>query len=924
MNRKKNLLPIVPLLFASCTAMGQTNTGSGAGLDHLNEESVMEYLASNNLETLLNRDFTNFNIPESERDQKRALIELGQLNDFRGTIAARRALALKVAKGLDALLPKATNPDTVLQQAFDLTQAGITPTVTAMEYFGENPVNQADLKPVAETAKKLYEKVMVLDQAKLDAMLAGIKDMAQFNAVQPVMNKLRNQKLIAEFSDNLQASYALCISLAKNDPQRKKLAEDTIKYLRDFDTPQSGLQPGVRVQIGKLQLLEGDPAAAKATFDSLLDPKNPTTPPPSVQNQNDARYFGIVALIQSKKLNDAEKAIPDLENWQTATYMPTLRSTSDQNSVKASLSMLKFRLYSAQSDLANIDADKKEKNDKAIDVLAELIKSQDSRDLKDLVFDQLIDRIPAEPDYKTLNPLILIALEEQGISEVVKPDDAPVDEKKLNRAIDAARELVSRKGQPGVDAAAASRAAQFIAYAYDRLKEGKQAATAFMDFAASDQTDMAKANDAMHKAARWVFKLHKSDPEGSRDLYDRFLPMAINPPFNRREFAFGYGALLFSTNDYKNAAENFAKVPKTSKNYNDAQKMQLLALDLQLTDSNMTAADKEKNANEIIELARNIDSLLTNATTTDDKAKYADWVVLADGVAADVARSVLKKPDESLEILTGYENRIAGAKDPQSAHINALKLRVSDYLDLKKVDDAVNTVVALLKENPEKGQDLMFDVLKTVEHEKDIATELVAKRDLAAAKATLSDFVVEWATKKNDSQLATYQLYAADAKREAAELAQDPRVKQAGLQEALRDYTLLNSRKPNDAYTLGIGLTQYDLGNYKEAMKALGSLVTGNKVGQPMMTMNVGGVEKQVDNPQYWECNYKDCRSVVEVYKQNRNDPTAQQDLKLTGQWVGALFISNGSHTGGTTYHDDFIALKNEIAELEGGTKPAK
>ena len=110
--------------------------------------------------------------------------------------------------------------------------------------------------------------------------------------------------------------------------------------------------------------------------------------------------------------------------------------------------MLKFRLYSAQSDLANDDDEKKKTNDQAIDVLSTLLKDQPS--LKDLVYDQLIGRIPAKPDLATLNPLILQALQQQGFDEVVKKPDEIVDSKKLTRAIAAARKLSAAKASRGL------------------------------------------------------------------------------------------------------------------------------------------------------------------------------------------------------------------------------------------------------------------------------------------------------------------------------------------------------------------------------------------------------------------------------------------------------------------------------------------
>ncbi len=79
----------------------------------------------------------------------------------------------------------------------------------------------------------------------------------------------------------------------------------------------------------------------------------------------------------------------------------------------------------------------------------------------------------------------------------------------------------------------------------------------------------------------------------------------------------------------------------------------------------------------------------------------------------------------------------------------------------------------------------------------------------------------------------------------------------------------------------------------------------------------MGPTGQLVDNVQFWEANYKDVRSVVEVFKKNPGDPAAQKNLEAARQYIGVLYINNGAKTGGKTYHDDFEKLKAEIATLQ-------
>ena len=924
--------PLLPLLLAA-SASAQTNGGTGKGLDSLDEKQVMVQLATSNLPTLLQRDFDNFNITAGDRDQIQTYIKLKQLeNGANLRVAERRALVLSVAHGLDAGISKASDVDALLDQGTTLFSDGIVPAVSELEYFGEDPVAQAQLKPVAETAKKLFQQVVALASSRIDVLGDSLKTDADLPRIKPQLDKMRTDKFTGQYMDN-RSSYALCISTPKSDPSRKTLADAAIEYLTQFDNADSGQQANVRLQMAKLQLAKGDYTAAKTTFDSVGEnADHKITPPPVVAEENDGKYFAIVAEILGRKLPDAAKDIPELESWTSINYLPKLEP-ADQSAVKAALVMLKFRLYSAQSDLTNDDDEKKKTNDQAIEVLSQLLKDQPG--LKDLIFGQLVDRIPEKPDLATLNPLVLQALQQQGFNEVIKPADQKVDEKNLQRAITAAQELVKRKGQPGVEESDADTSSFFIAYAYDRLHQDKQAAAAFMDFAKEFPADKARATDALDHATAIIGELRKKDRTGeepdpdTRKLYDQFLPLAIGEPFNRRQFAFQYAALLQAERKFKEAVIYFEQVPQDSKQYPDSQYLEMLALSQEITDSSLTSEQRKQIVSQILDLTAKIDAYWSNASGDQAKKKYVEWVVNADQIAADLTRRELKDPAKSLQILDGFENKIAGAKDPQRAHVSALQIRINDFMDAGKIDQATQTLVTLLATDETQGQGLMFDVLKTVGHDMDNAKgagDVTELKKLAQDQAQLSGFVVDWATKNKDpkvqAQLGQFQLFSADSKREAAELTDDPQTRQKQLDEALKSFQGLLDKDPDNlAAQQGVGLVQYDLQHYQQAVDALSPLITNKKVGDPVEVVTVNGAEQIIENTQYWEANYKMLRSLVELARQNPNDPQAQKYLSDANSYVGTLYILNGKKTGGKTYHDDFEKLKTEIAGL---VKPAK
>ena len=451
-----------------------------------------------------------------------------------------------------------------------------------------------------------------------------------------------------------------------------------------------------------------------------------------------------------------------------------------------------------------------------------------------------------------------------------------------------------------------------------------------MDFAEKYPNDKTKSPDAMDHATALIGELRKKDRAGSdpdpetRKLYDRFLPLAIKPPFNRKQFAFQYAALLQAEHKFKEAVQYFQLVPDSDKKYQQSRYLLLLASTQELGDATLSSDDRKQLVNSILTLASEIEKLPATATAPDLKKTYLEWVTNADEIAADLTRRELKDPAKSLAMMDGFEAKIDGAPDADKAHIQALQLRINDYMDLGRIDDATKTLVDLLSANPAEGQTLMFGVLKTVDHDMDLARAAGNTADLkklAQDRAELSGFVVSWAGKSKDpkeqARLPQYQLYDADSKREAAELLDDPTARKARLTEALKEYIDLNQKDPNNlAAQLGLGLANYSLGQYQQAIDFLAPLIDVTKALQPTEEITTNGITQRVENAQFWEANYKRLKSLVELYKQHPTDSQYQKDLNDANSYLGSLYIINGKNTGGKSYHDDFEKLKTEIAQL--------
>ncbi len=917
------LLAAASVQFTGTRGFAQSYGGTGTGLDSLDEQRVMGDLARFKQTSLLDRDFETFKVPTADRDQVLTIIKLSQLTSGPNQrVADRRALTVEIAKGFDGLLPKITDPEKLFGYANDLFSSGIVPTVTELEYFGENPVSQAQLKPAAETVKKMYAQVSTLAAAQGASIGNQIKNAAQLQQLRPRLLAMKQAAFFGGYSNNM-ATYALCISLAQDNPKRKDLANEAIKFLSQYDKPDSGVQAQIRLQLGKLQVVAGDFAGAKKTFDTLItNPGQQIKPGPETFQQNDARYFGIVADIGSRNLQGAQQDIGALDAWEKQNYLPKL-DAGGQAAVQAALSMLRFRLYSGQSDLTNDQDEKKKTNDQAIGVLADLLKQQPG--LKDLVFDQLVGRIPADPDVASLNPLILQAIQQQGFDEVVKKEGEPFNKAKLSKAIPAAQELVRRRGN-GVDETAATLSGYFIPYAYQKLDDRQKAAGAYMDFAEKFQNDMTKATESMNNAEALIGELRKLDKEDqeTRKLYDRFLPLAIGAPFNEKKFAYGYASLLLSQKQFGKAVEYYKQVPDSDKYHPEAEFSRMLALSQQLSDSGVSADQRKQMVGQILELTDKVGAMYSNAKDDAEKKKYQQWVVVSNQIAADLSHKELNDTDRSLKYLDAVEDKIAGTRDERTARMNVMRLRIIDYIGISKLDDATKTLVKLLDADPAAGEKLLFEVLQTVHREKDAAEaagNTVELKKLAADQATLTGLVVDFASKKPEyaPRMVGFRLFDADSKREVAELVDDAEARKQSLNAALKQYEFLHSQNPDELTDLaaqqGIGLTQYALGNYPEAVKALAPLVTGKKVGLPVEDVVENDVHVQRENTQYWEANYKLFNAALEQYKAAPKDDAAIRTAQLARGQVVNLFIIYGANTGGKKFHADFVQLKDEMAK---------
>jgi hypothetical protein len=479
------------------------------------------------------------------------------------------------------------------------------------------------------------------------------------------------------------------------------------------------------------------------------------------------------------------------------------------------------------------------------------------------------------------------------------------------------------------------------------LGRSKDAASSFLDFAENYKTETKNANDALDHATALIAQLRRQDLQDAdtRKLYDRFLPLAISSPYGRSQFAFEYAVLLQREQQYKQAVEYFQQVPADDKRILSARFYEMIALKQRLNDDDdkMSASERADVMSQIQTLADQVDTQAaaaqSAATSDDDKKRYASMVVRTALLAADLADHEQKDPKRCLEVLSDFEDKVKGMPKEADLLFEALALRVDSYMSLGQTNDATTALVQLLKtKQGNEGPALVFDLLKKLDSDMDharAAGDMRQVNQLAQNRAVLSGFLVTWAANNPDEKIKAltprYKVFDASTKQLAAELTDDPAAKKAGLEAALKQYTdLYDAKDPDPVVELGMGLVQYDLGNYTAAKEALGPLVVNKKLGGATMVVSDNGEPKTVENTQYWEGILKLLRATTEAAKQNPSDAQAQSDLASARTFLKQLYVQWPRTIGGKKYHDDFEKLRAEIVPdfnpgqfLDGTSQPA-
>ena len=916
-----------------------------AGLDTLPEQKLYEDLQRRGQTKLLERAYAQANVQPAQRQAVANTSALEKLKDPKLSARDRDVLIPQAVKAIEAQLPAMNDPKQLRQTALDLLTVGVEREVSLLEYWGESARSQVPLRPTVELVLKLLDKAAEIAQKQADAVANTIQGPNDPKAAQ--WEQLANVATQAKYERHVY-DYYLCLAMDRTAAaqQRKEVAEKAAAYLLQFDNADSTVQPTVRIQIAKLHMVRDEFPQAKEVFASVIDGKE-IDPKPDVSQQWEARYFSALSDLLAGNPDAAQKGLNDLIAWQNANIP---KDKASQDRVTAADSMLQYRIHALAADKAPSAPAKQKANDQAVAVLMDLVNRRP--DLRTVIFRQLVAKLPATADLKTLDPLLLQGIVVRADEERMRPDSQPVDAGVIQRGIDAAREILRRRqaGQK-IDPQTADADALLIGFLLARLNRNADAANALLDYVAQyGATSAQNAQLALDNALVLVGQLRANaatanDPATLKAL-NRVLPVAVNPPFNRKEFAYEYARLLLDEHKPREALTYFRLVPQNDRRYAAAKYYEMVSLQQRLDQEKLAPAERTQIVAEVLRQVGDVSKLLSDATNAatapDDRTRYRSMLVSTTLLAADVARREQNDPNRTLALLESFESLAAGLPNEKDLIGTVLYTRVQAHMQLGNSDAATTTLVALLTTKPGgEGAAIVYNLLQKLNEELD-AARLAGNRQrmqvLARNRAMLSGFLVDWARNNADANIRKftyrYSVFDAATKHLAAELADDPAARAEGLKQALELYRNLESPQsaelyratldpaspernyPDPAVSLGIGLIAYDLGDFAESQRRIGKLLTDRKLGTPTLAVPdpaVAGQTKVIENDQYWEATLKLMRSNVALAAANAGDATAQAARAETVSYLKQLYVRWGRDVGGKRWAPEFEALRKEL-----------
>jgi hypothetical protein len=933
----------VSIAVFSSTGLAQE---SARGLKSLDDNLLLEELAKRNLSTMLERAFVSTGAPDDVQKGMRASVALRALkaNVSKMKPAERQATVKKVAEGIALILPRLKDSEQIASYADLLKAAGIVEDTRIIEVFGASDATRAQLKPVVQTVLKLLERCGEVATAEVDKLSVNVspndaKKLKQIESVQNLVDgSAFHQRLLA---------YQLALTLDPADPERKVVVNDAVKFLADYATEENPGLNELRVHMGKMLALRGDDegyAKSRELLDAVIQSEGKLQPPEGADAKTwaddqkfqvaEAYYFRAVTELYARDGAGAEKAFKAYADWRAKNPLPPEQATADE----LVRQMLQYRVLTLQAD-TSAGAQQAAFRKQASDLLIGMVNANPA--LEGLFAQQLMaKRDPAAP-VKGEDPVLLRAMISEGEAEAYRKrstEGYAVDAKVVQRALDSADEVIARKDKDKLDARTVANAMFLRGYFLEDLgtfESKTRAVQAYLDFAAAyKESDAKRASDALDNAQGLIGELrteNRTDP-GVVAAYERFLPLAIEPPFNRSQFTFLWAYhLQFTLQKPVEAIAFYQRLPANDPNRDAAIYFTLVAKSAQL--DQVKQGDPQANvlAADIVKLSDAVGRAAQNSSLSgDDKASWRYRAVNATLIRADAQANHLKDNKGAIATLQSFEQLVEGVPGGDDLLGEALFIRVQSLMATGQNDAATQQLVTLL-ERTGGGRGLrlvnsMLDRLGRDFTDAEVAGDRARMASLQDNRATLTGYLLQWFEKSADPQMKQYvygmRVQEAETQRLAADLDPDASRRTQRMEQVRQRFEQLDNAKgtrpwASNPQQLQPGESQYDpfvrlslaridfeLGKWKEARDGFNFLIRNQALGGPFVTVNSAGQDpQQRDNDVYWEAHYKLFRSRLSM-----NDPAENTKLDLRG-----LYIRFGDNTGGRKWKDQLAALQKEI-----------
>lgn len=938
--RIMNVSALIISLVATAGVWAGESAAAAARADLANDEALVQELTRHNLDNLLDRYVQDGGGGVTRPGGVDAMIAARTLVADGATLpqTARADLIRRIVGQPESLLSSIEEPARLIRLAGALITYGLERPANIIEYWGENPRAQAEIRPVGELVSKL------LDQAATQARQRADR-LAEHFGEAPSAQQLKEYSALDSLSANarytaLMADYYRALAYPAGHPKRKQIAASAIASLREFDQPDTQVQPIVRLRIGKLQLAMGDYEAARQTFASLSRPAESIRPQPDVLQRHEGMYFAVVAELLAGRLDAVAQSQRSLARWQ-AENLPADKSTRD--AAETALVLVRYRLERARAARIADTAARAEAESRARDILRTLADAHPEQ--LGAIFEQLAGSVSPGALISDVDTLSLRALVYQGLVQVAEAESA--DRKGLERAREAAIECLARRQRESIAPSILDEMAIAVPQIDEKLGSDQRAAGEYLDFVETRAKSEYRQR-AMGNALSLIARLQVSDAKSSvaERLLDRALPLAVYQ-LDRRDLAYDLARRIEGSRA-KEAIDLYARVPKSDGRYVVARYARMQCLRAVAGGAKGSEETAKPSDPSLLDAAIEVEGLAgrasDSATDAVEIARYA--AMSARGRLIHAELLLPEAPGEVLSILDKFDQLVQGLSDGMDLQAQALQLRVQALMATGKANEAAQALGKFASgQDVDRGFSLIFVVLNRLDA--DVATARKAQdsgkvRALLEARVALCPPLIHWAISNASGAMRksaySYMLFEAESRYELAITLDESTERQRALRQALECYNRLLDREgialwaqspAGEAVDLAYGDVTalfgkarilYELHEDAEAAQRFARLLEDRKLGPAQVVSSRNGQILTQDNPQYWEATYKMYASNL---RRAESLAPSQRDqlIELTRSGLKRLYIREGKSLGGQAWRAEFRSLMKQLLPDEAADK---